>query len=133
MFTVTGGSWTVGDYLALEDNGILRFGAGDGTVTLNDGSSAVGALVVSALTGGYIDFLTGTEGALTVEGYDATAYEALWDAGDLRINGTNAGTFSQSGFQVDGETLTLVPEPATLALATAGLGLFALRRRRWRG
>jgi len=76
------------------------FGAGSGTVTLGS------AGLLGLATDKYVNFLTGSDGTLNISGKDATYYEGLWDAGNLRVDGANAGDFSEN-FTVVGSALTL--------------------------
>jgi hypothetical protein len=138
-FTMLSGSVTVGDEFVVVNSG--------DTVTINGGTITAGELRnnVSMTFGGTtagsftaqnglenfgdIDFLTGSKMALTISGWSASNYESEWDAGDLTIDGGNTGTFADN-FQVDGSTLTVIPEPATLGMiATAGIFLMLMRRR----
>jgi hypothetical protein len=63
--------------------------------------------------------------SLTVSGYGQSDYEAWWNAGSLKRDGGNAGTFSEN-FQVTGSTIVVVPEPGTLVLiGLAGVAFLA--------
>lgn len=129
----TGGSFTSADDLVLEE-GTLRFGLGPGVVTVSD--------TISILDGfGFIDFLTGSGGSLTVNN-DAYDFEALWDGDDLLFDGqskTDLGglAFDDTLFKVTtlagtSTTLSLVPEPSTVGLlvVAAAVGVVLLLRRR---
>jgi len=87
------GSWQGGAF--------LTFGAGSGRVTVN---------TLRFQPESYIDFQSGSSGALTVNGEDLSYFQLLWTDGKIRIDGGNAGNFSDL-FQVNGSTLTLVKLP----------------------
>ncbi len=123
-FTVTGGTVNITSATASTLGAGMTFGLGGGSVTFAT------APTVSATSA--INFLTGSTGSLTVTGFQAANYEAWWNAGSLKVDGGNTGTFSNN-FQVTGATIVLVPEPATLGLTALGVGLAGAafwRRRR---
>jgi hypothetical protein len=84
--------------------------------------------------GSFVDFLTGSGGALSITGFTSANYASWWDSGFLRINGVagSPGSFNSSDFLVNGATLTLVPEPSTWALLAVSLTTLAIFRRRRR-
>lgn len=84
---------------------VLTFDIGNGVVNLTNGK-------INLTNLNYIDFLTGTEGKLTVAGADSAYFESKWNSGEIKCEGTNNGTFS-SLFKVTGDTLELraIPLP----------------------
>lgn len=73
---------------------------------------------------------TGTGASLTVQGWSLSDFENVFTSGRIQFNGSviDAATFAET-FQVNGSTLTMVPEPSTYA---ALLGLLALGTVAWR-
>ncbi|MDF7800839.1 PEP-CTERM sorting domain-containing protein [Pontiellaceae bacterium B1224] len=70
-----------------------------------------------------------SDGTLTIAGADLAYFQGLYSGDDLTYNGDNSAAFS-SVFSVDGSTLSVVPEPATLGLvAVFGGGILFIRRR----
>jgi hypothetical protein len=108
------------------DAGVRTINIGLGT-----GSASVGGnLEFDGLT---MDWTSGSDFSFTaaavLDNGATTTWEAMWNLGQLTRDGTNSTTFAQD-FDVAGNTLTVVPEPATLGLiATAGALLMVLRRR----
>jgi hypothetical protein len=102
------------------------FGLGNGTVSFAAAPTISGA--------SFIDFLTGSGGALTITGFTSTNYASWWDSGFLRFNGVagSSGGFNSSDFVVTDSTLSLVPEPSTWALLAVSLTTLAIFRRRLR-
>ncbi|MFA5687917.1 MAG: PEP-CTERM sorting domain-containing protein [Kiritimatiellales bacterium] len=145
---ISGGTGTFGGTLNFTYNDAVLKLSGDAAWTfdgnLNIGGSVAsghavvqfdsgaGSLTVSNITGsgnGYINFASGSEGTLTVTSYDASNFETLWNSGKIKIdNGAGTGNFD-SLFDVTGNTLTMIPEPATLSLfLISGLALIVCRR-----
>jgi len=125
--TITGGTSTFGTGANTITNGArLTFGLGNGTVSF--ASELLGG------NGSFVDFLTGSGGALTIAGFTSTNYASWWDSGFLRINGVAGAPagFNGSDFRVTDSTLTLVPEPSTWALLAVSLTTLAIFRRRLR-
>ena len=125
--TVTGGSISMIDATSSFTNGgRLTFGLGNGTVSFA-GAPTIGG-------GSFVDFLTGSGGALSITGFTSANYASWWDSGFLRINGVagSSGGFNSSDFVVNDATLTLVPEPSTWALLAVSLTTLAIFRRRRR-
>ncbi len=120
---LTGGAVTIAgaNGLAMQA-GSLTFGVGNGTLT---------AGTLSTTGDSVIDFLPGSGGSITIAAFGASEFEGLWDAGNLRFDSANAGTFASS-FIVTGSTLTVIPEPSAYAVlfGLGVLGLALLRRRR---
>jgi len=126
QLVVNGGTVTALGIGLATDNAsyaFLTFGAGDGLVDI---------INVIDFTGDenlYINFLAGSGGVLDVSNAADGWYEALWGAGNLRVDGANIGTFA-SNFNVSGTALTVIPEPATLGtVAAVGAGILFIRRR----
>ena len=125
--TITGGTTTFGNGVNSITNGArLTFGLGNGTVSF--ASELLGG------NGSFIDFLTGSGGALSITGFTSANYASWWDSGFLRINGVAGAPagFNSSDFLVTDSTLTLVPEPSTWALLAVSLTTLAIFRRRLR-
>ena len=126
-FTVSGGSASFANLGIGRDEGTGLLVIAGGTVDVT------GTLEFDAISGGdgdgTIDFTSASTGTLTVAGFDAAAFEALFDSGDITFDGGAAGTFGEL-FQVSGSTLSVVPEPASLALVGLGALAMAGRRRR---
>lgn len=99
-----------------------------GTVTFGGTTAGDLNLLVGLGNGVTLNWETGSLMELGVNGADQTFYEGLFTSGDLLFEGSSTGTFGDH-FQVSGDTLSLVPEPGSLALLSLG-GLCVLRRRR---
>ena len=104
---------------------------------LTFGGTTSGSVTVASSSGvDSYDWLTGSQMSLTISGSDEWA-ESEWNAGRLLFNGLGTGDLGTWGdvngtvFAYDSstETLSLVPEPSSLALLGLG-GLCVLRRRR---
>ncbi|MFA5687916.1 MAG: hypothetical protein WC959_02005 [Kiritimatiellales bacterium] len=105
----SGGYWAAGD---LNFGGTLGSAAGI-TFADGDGSLTVDAVTISA---GYINFVSGSGGSLTITGYSGAAdFEALWNANRIKVDGQGAAngiSFASSGLRVAGDaqnTLTAAP------------------------
>lgn len=99
-----------------------------GLFNITAGTAEFGNLTLGSGTS-IIDFTSGSTGSLTVTGYDQTAYETLWNAGNLTSAGSNTGTFAEN-FSVTGATITAVAVPEPSSSALLGLGGLALIMRR---
>lgn len=129
--------------LTLTPGGLFAIGRdlGTGIVTIRGGSADFGSLPdfddhAPAKPGtGTIDFADKvgggqSDGTLTITGADSAYYENLYNTtGDLTYNGGNTAAFADV-FVVNGETLSVVPEPSSMALVLGGAGILLLRRRR---
>ncbi|MFC4991465.1 cadherin domain-containing protein [Rubritalea tangerina] len=77
------------------------------------GGSALIDTITINVVGPYVNFVSGTEGTLTMNGASSATFQALWDAGQLRVDGVNSGNFSDQ-FDVIGSSLSLkevIPAP----------------------
>jgi hypothetical protein len=101
---------------------------GVGILNLAGGTFSIGS---APTIGGSdrLNFTTGSTGSFDVTGWTQTDYEALWNSGNLTVNGGQTGDFSDN-FQVTGSTLTTVPEPSSAALLGLGGIALILRRRK---
>jgi hypothetical protein len=123
-FNLNSGSFTVGTWGNFEKLGdrVLNFGAGPGSVSIDTFFSFKTTL----------DWDSASDFELTITGADSAYYEDLWTNGVLTMDGTNTGTFAESGFDVAGSTLRMRPDPneppsAPVGLAaTDGLSVVAL-------
>lgn len=112
-----GGS-TTADNFELDTAGTATFG----------GTTAGSLNLLTGLGNGVtLNWLSGSLMELTVAGADQAFYEGLYSGGDLLFEGSNAGVFGDN-FEVSGSTLSLVPEPSSLALLAMS-GACILRRR----
>ena len=114
------------DISAAEDL-IFELGTSSDQVVLSSGTLTIGSGVI-----GFSDFTFSDAGGLAEQAYvlfDTDSLSGTLDAGDLTGSvGSYSGRLSIEGTDV---VLTLVPEPATMALLSLG-GLALLRRRRSR-
>jgi len=107
-----------------------RSGA-QGEVNISTGSVLFGDAPV--FSRGFINFTTpgvGSEASLRVIEEDEAYFQSLYTSNNLRFQGTNTGAFSDY-FDVQGDTLVVVPEPSTALPLGLGLaGLLSCRKRR---
>jgi len=145
-FTMNGGTFNVGGGFAtgFAPSGTLNLNAGTitaggdlggrlGNLTVNFGALGAGSLAVGGVAADVsslvYDWAAGSLMSLTIAGADQTFYENLFTAGELLFEGSNAGSFSDN-FVVSGETLSLVPEPASITTGLVGMLVLIGRRRR---
>ncbi|BDS05895.1 hypothetical protein NT6N_09350 [Oceaniferula spumae] len=103
-----------------------------GLLTISGGTANFGVAPTFDNTGGNgtIDFTLNSAGTLTIAGADESYYQNLYDTtNDLTYDGGNTAAFADV-FVVNGSTLSLVPEPSSMALLLGGAGVLLLRRRR---
>ena len=123
-FDLNGGVFNVNSLELDADNSSLTFKSGSTTaVNVSNQLKFDGS-------GSTVNFedATGT-GSLSINGFDATQYEAWYTAGNLLFGGSNAAAFS-SVFDVSGTTLTAIPEPSTLGLLGVSTAMSLLVRRK---
>ncbi|MFA5689250.1 MAG: hypothetical protein WC959_08910, partial [Kiritimatiellales bacterium] len=119
--TLSGGSWTIDGTLEFHTNlrgSGLVFAEGDASLTANN----------LTFNSGYIDFVTGSDGSLTVTSFtDAADFDGFINAGQIRIDGKIK---TASDFNIVGNTI-MIPEPAALSMfLISGLALITYRRMR---
>lgn len=117
--TLTGGTVNVGGSF-ITNAANITFGLGNASLTTPT-IGTTGATV--------INFLSGSLGTLTIGNFGAAEFEGLWDANNLRLDGARLGQFSDA-FTVQGNTLSVIPEPSAVAAFLAGGALVLLARRR---
>lgn len=152
IFNFSGGTISIGRdaMLGFQPTTTYNFsGTADFNVTRNFGDIDVGVRTINLLAGtgtidigGFlevdgmtIDWTSGSGYSLTtaslLDNGASTTWESLWGAGQLRVDGGNVGAFADN-FVLNGNTLSLVPEPSTAALLAGGMAAFLFFRRRLR-
>jgi hypothetical protein len=104
---------------------LVTLGAGSGVFELTGLGSATTANFNINTTSSAFNFLSGSDGAISINGANAAFYDGLISVGDIQINGTadtsaNDFTFSTSGGQGVLELAT-APEPSVWAMMFGGL------------
>jgi len=147
VFTMTGGVLTASDELVFTTDGVGNFNGGTSTFaeirfngqTLNLGGTNAGSITLTSgsfVNTGIIAWSTGSLMEMTLTGASGWA-ETEWNAGRMTVDGDDnsvLGDWSSvngSVFSYDSgtQTLSLIPEPASLALMGLG-GLLMLGRGR---
>jgi len=107
------------------------FGRGGATGEFNiaGGSVIIGDSTPEINANDKLNFTAGSTGSFEVTGWTSSDYEALWNDGKLTYAGGNSGDFTDH-FNVNGSTLTAVPEPSSAALLGLGGLALILRRRK---
>jgi arylsulfatase A-like enzyme len=95
---ITGGDISVGR--------IAFSGAGGGFTFAGGGRLSVGSRLVITGTNAFFDFLPGSTATLSIKGYEQPDYEKLLTKNQLRVEGNNAGAFSDH-FEVKDGILSL--------------------------
>jgi len=124
-YNFNGSSLTAGSYGSSQKVSArtINFGAAAGTVEITGNFDALNTTIDWTAGSNY----TLTIGSLLDTGV-ATTYETLYTEGQILFEGANTDPFA-SVFSVSGNTLSLIPEPASLALMGLG-GLLMLGRGR---
>lgn len=79
----------------------------------------------------YINFSAGSTGVLKLANVSTATLSGYLTNGRIRIDGvTDASAFVVSAYGANGAQVSLVPEPASVAMLMAGAGLMASRRRK---
>lgn len=105
-------------------------GPGTAFGTINVGGDAtLTADSIDLASAGVFDFSSAWTGSLTIDGFDATAWEDLVIASTTLDGAAVDTTVFADNFEVTGSTLSLVPEPSSALLGSFGI-LVLLRRRR---
>jgi len=125
-YNFNGSSLTAGSYGSFQKVSArtINFGTAAGAVEITGNFDAFNTT---------IDWTAGSSYTLTISGSlldtgVATTYETLYTEGQILFEGANTDPFA-SVFSVSGNTLSLIPEPASLALMGLG-GLLMLGRGR---
>ena len=117
--------------------GHIVFGAGAGVLDMTSLSTLTfydGGPGGDGSDNCYINFLTGSQGQLQINGWTQTQFDTLVGLKDIRIDGVlaTATDFNYSNVGGTGvyELATAVPEPTTWAMLLGGLGMLTMFRRR---
>ena len=129
FYNVSGGSLILNDHSFAaggNDTNIVITVSNDGMLTTHNFDRNNNA---TALDDRYVNLLGEDGASWTWTGTNQAAFVTLWNAGTLKHDGANTGTFAEN-FTVSGDTLTVIPEPATLGLVMAfGGGILFIRRK----
>lgn len=129
-FNLSGGSISLTAFETSANNNRIRFWTVSGDVAMS--FDAASAIAVDRFNFANNWLPTATGASLTVADWGQTEFEALFAGGRFQYDGENlnATQFGET-FLVNGSTLTVIPEPGTLALlGIAGLALAISQRRR---
>lgn len=139
---INGGTHTAGDYFGAQNNSTVNLTGGNITagrfrVAATGGNWTLGGSTV--LTGdgdatdlqGVVAVSSGWSGSWTITGLSGTDWQTEVTGGDYTLDGNVVdGTIFANNFVVSnsGQTLSVIPEPSSLALLGLG-GLLMMRRR----
>lgn len=129
-FNMSGGQLVVdpgGNFIGAVNGGVFNI---SGSAELDASNAISDPNVDSSST---MNFLSGWTGSWTQGTFSGTDWRDAFVAGTFSFNGSTIdGATFDSNFQVTdaGQTLTLIPEPASGVMALVGLGAMAMRRRR---
>ncbi|MEO7932617.1 MAG: PEP-CTERM sorting domain-containing protein [Chthoniobacterales bacterium] len=133
-----------GNFSSLNSTAVWASGNGASKINITDGifkqtgfTLATGLSTTASTfmigTNSYVNFISGGTGALSLQGWDQSSFDALVTAGQIKLNGAAASISDFSFSSADGQGiygLASVPEPTTIATLLGGIGMLALFRRR---